>query len=243
MKNREKATQKQADFTFAHREEGFDNHIESSIRGYGNLHDDVVALSRYFVEEESDVYDIGSSTGKTIAAMAKQNHSFAPKTCYIGIENAAGFKDDMTKRVEEVETDNPGTQMHFVYDDVRNVKIENACLVTSIFTLQFMPPNSRREVLQKIYNGLNYGGAFIFAEKTVAKDARLQEMLTFNYYDYKRKSFSTDDIMDKERTLRNMLKPNTWQELTSMLACVGFDIYKIQPFWQNHLFVGAIAIK
>ena len=26
-----------ADFTFAHREEGFDNHIEQSIRGYSQL--------------------------------------------------------------------------------------------------------------------------------------------------------------------------------------------------------------
>ena len=39
------------DFTFAHREEGFDNHIEKSIRGYNNLHDDVVNLSRYYVED------------------------------------------------------------------------------------------------------------------------------------------------------------------------------------------------
>ena len=38
-------------------------------------------------------------------------------------------------------------------------------------------------------------------------------MITFNYYDYKRKSFSTEDIMDKERTLRHMMKPNTWKEI------------------------------
>lgn len=232
-----------ADFTFAHREEGFDNHIEQSIRGYSNLHDDVVALSRYFVDEESNVYDIGSSTGKTIAAMAKQNYEFAPRATYIGIENATGFKDAMDKRVVEVEEAYVGTKVFFDFEDIRDVEIENASLVTSLFTLQFMPPNSRFEVVKKIYNGLNYGGAFIFAEKTIAKDSRIQEMLTFNYYDYKRKSFSTEDIMDKERTLRNMLKPNTWQELTSMLACAGFSFDKIQPFWQNHLFVGAIAIK
>ena len=71
----------------------------------------------------------------------------------------------------------------------------------------------------------------------------MSNMMTFNYYDYKRKNFDTEDIMDKERTLRNMLKPNTWTELCSTLSCSGFDLYKIQPFWQNHLFVGAIAIK
>ena len=34
------------DFTFAHREEGFDEHIEKSIRGYSQLIDDVISLSR-----------------------------------------------------------------------------------------------------------------------------------------------------------------------------------------------------
>ena len=37
------------DFTFAHREEGFDEHIEKSIRGYSQLIDDVISLSRYFL--------------------------------------------------------------------------------------------------------------------------------------------------------------------------------------------------
>jgi tRNA (cmo5U34)-methyltransferase len=88
---------------------------------------------------------------------------------------------------------------------------------------------------------LNPGGAFVFAEKTVAENARIQEMMTFTYYDYKRKSFTEKDIMDKEVTLRNMLKPNTWKEIEEMIYAAGFS--SVQPFWQNFLFVGAIAIK
>jgi len=61
------------------------------------------------------------------------------------------------------------------------------------------------------------------------------------YYDHKRESFSAEDIMEKEVTLRNMLKPNTWSELNGMLETAGFS--SVQTFWQNHLFVGAIAIK
>jgi hypothetical protein len=61
------------------------------------------------------------------------------------------------------------------------------------------------------------------------------------FYDFKRKSFGTEDIMDKEQSLRSMLKPNTWSELTDMLSLAGFE--SVQTFWQHHLFVGAIAIK
>ena len=229
------------DFTFAHREEGFDNHIDMSIRGYGNLHDDIVAMSRYFVDNESSVYDIGSSTGKTILAMADQNYSFAPKCHYIGVEIADGFEEAMNDRVVEVEGKYPDTIVSYLKDDIREVEIHNASLVTSIFTLQFMPRNARAEVIDRIYEGLNEGGAFIFGEKTVATDARTQDMMTFMFYDYKRKSFSESDIMTKEVTLRNMLKPNTWDELQDMIYSAGFRT--VQPFWQNHLFVGAIAIK
>ena len=66
-------------------------------------------------------------------------------------------------------------------------------------------------------------------------------MITFNFYDYKRKHFEASDILEKEKTLRNMLKPNTWKELEGMLQCAGFKT--AQPFWRNHMFVGAIAIK
>ena len=59
-----------ADFTFAHRQEGFDEHIDWSIRGYSNLLDDVVSLSRYFVEEDTNVVDIGCSTGKLTARLS-----------------------------------------------------------------------------------------------------------------------------------------------------------------------------
>ena len=212
-----------------------------SIRWYGNLHDDIVSMSRYFVDNESSVYDICSSTGKTILAMAYQNYSFAPKCNYIGVEIADGFEEAMNDRVVEVEGKYPDTIVSYLKDDIREVEIHNESLVTSIFTLQFMPRNARAEVIDSIYEGLNEGGAFIFGEKTVATDARTQDMMTFMFYDYKRKSFSESDIMTKEVTLSNMLKPNTWDELQDMIYSAGFRT--VQPFWQNHLFVGAIAIK
>ena len=227
-----------ADFTFAHREEGFDEHIEKSIRGYSHLIEDVVALSRYFVEDETNVVDIGCSTGKMTKALIDYNLDHSQEAKYIGLEIAEGFEKDLEKRKKELSYYD---YVQFLSDDARWYEYSNCSLVTSIFTLQFMPKTDRRELLQNIYNGLNEGGAFIFAEKTICENALVQDMITFNYYDYKRKSFDTEDIMDKERTLRHMMKPNTWREIEDMLLDVGFGV--VQPFWRNHAFVGAIAIK
>ena len=223
------------DFTFAHRQEGFDNHIDQSIRHYSTLHDDIVKMSRYFVEDDSMIVDIGCSTGKTLAAMYEQNKSFAANACYRGIDYADGFVEDMNKRMDDYPA------LYLTQEDVREFEFYNASMVTSIFTLQFMPRKDRQDVINRIYEGLNPGGAFVFAEKTYSCSPKVQDMLTFMYYDFKRESFSTDDIMDKEQTLRNMLKPNTWSELNEMLSIAGFET--VQTFWQNHLFVGAIAIK
>lgn len=223
------------DFTFAHREEGFDNHIDQSIRGYSTLHNDIVKMSKYFVEDDTNVVDIGCSTGKTLKQMYDQNKDFAPHAFYEGIDYAEGFVESMNNRMMEC------PHLCLRQYDVRDFDFHNCSLVTSIFTLQFMPRKDRQEVLNNIYRGLNPGGAFIFAEKTYSCNSKVQDMLTFMYYDFKRESFDEKDIMEKEVTLRSLLKPNTWSELNTMLEMAGFE--SVQTFWQNHLFVGAIAIK
>ena len=169
--------------------------------------------------------------------MIEYNEDHCTDGNYIGIEIAEGFYKDLENRTEELKKH----KINFILDDIRNYDFENCSLVTSIFTLQFMPKKDRLNVMKNVYNGLNDGGAFIFAEKTICQNALVQDMITFNYYDYKRKSFDTEDIMDKERTLRHMMKPNTWEEIEINLARAGFS--DVQPFWRNHAFVGALAIK
>ena len=230
-----------ADFTFAHREEGFDEHIEKSIRGYGHLLEDVISFSRYFVEDETNVYDLGCSTGKMTQRLIEANYDHCTDASWYGIEIADGFQDDLEKRKEDIHKFDPNAWVYFEHEDIRETYIHSASLVTSIFTLQFMPKKDRKTVIENIYNGLNEGGAFIFAEKIYCNDTRNQDMMTFNYYDFKRKKFSTNDIMNKERMLRHMLKPNTLDEIKEMLKLSGF--YSSQVFWQNHMFIGIIAIK
>lgn len=231
-----------ADFTFAHRQEGFDEHIDWSIRGYSNLLDDVVSLSRYFVEANTNVVDIGCSTGKLTARILEHNHKACPDAQYVGVEVAEGFFGNLADRKVELSEKYPDTSVNFIEDDIRNYKFKNCSLITSLFTLQFMPYSCREEVINNIYDGLNEGGAFIFGEKIDTSHSRIENMLRTVYYEFKSKSFDYEDIMQKELTLKNMLKPNSWCEIERMLDIqAGFKA--VQSFWQNHLFIGAIAIK
>ena len=221
-------------FTFATSEEGFDNHIENSVRGYTNLWNDVLSLSKYFVEDYTEVVDLGCSTGKLLKAMIKQNHKHIPQARYTGIEIEEDFFKDYEKDLDEY------PQLNYFKGDVREYDFQNCSLVTSIFTLQFMKPKDREEVINKVYNGLNKGGAFIFSEKTFSCNPKVQDMMTFMFYDHKRKNFTDKEILDKEVTLSHMMKANTKTELYEMLNKAGFEVH---TFWQNFNFIGAIALK
>ena len=229
------------DFSFAHSPEGFDNHIDKSIRGYSNLLEDTISFSRYFVEDYTRVVDVGCSTGKLTKELVRVNRVNKPNPWYVGVELAGGFYDDMSETQKSISTEFPGTHINFVRGDVCNYQFENCSYVTSLFTLQFMPKTTRQQVLSNIYNGLNEGGGFVFAEKLMCEDARFQDMLTGLHHDYKRQSFTPEEIMNKDQELRHMMKPNTWKELNSMVLEAGFK--STQIFWRNYHFVGVIAVK
>ena len=223
-------------FTFAQSPEGFDNHIENSVRGYTNLWNDIVGMSKYFVEDDTNVIDVGCSSGKMLKAMITQNNEHVPNAKYIGIEIeedfAVGHGDDLIS--------NEWNNLAYENIDARLYPFSNASLVTSIFTLQFMPPKDRARTIKSIYDGLNDGGAFIFSEKGFSCNPKIQDMMTFMYYDYKRQNFSDKEILDKEVQLRHMMKPNTKTELYKMVQDAGFEIH---TFWQNFNFVGVIGLK
>ena len=222
-------------FTFATSEEGFDTHIDQSVRGYSNLWNDVLKFSEYFVEDGTCVVDIGCSTGKLLKTMKEQNDKFAPRCSYKGIEIEEDFFSEL------VDEDN----LKFYKKDVRSFDwvtgAVNCSLVTSIFSLQFMPKTNRQQIIDRIYECLVKGGAFIFSEKIFSSDSQLQEMMQFCYYDYKRQFYTAEELLDKEINLRHMMKPLTYDELIEMVKKAGFE--SIQPFWQNYNFIGIIAIK
>jgi len=71
----------------------------------------------------------------------------------------------------------------------------------------------------------------------------VQDMLTSLYLNYKRGHFSDEDILDKEKSLRDKMKPNRERDVVAMLTDVGFAADNIEAFWKNHLFVAFICVK
>ena len=98
----------------------------------------------------------------------------------------------------------------------------------------------RKNFCQIVYDGLNIGGAFILCEKVYQENGLMQEILSFSHYDYKSQHFTEQEIINKERDLRYIMKPNTINQNIDLLNQVGFR--NISTFWQSYNFVGIIAL-
>ena len=67
--------------------------------------------------------------------------------------------------------------VEIIEDDLRLHPYEKADLFISYYVLQFVAPRDRQQMLNTIYDRLNWGGAFIWFEKVRGPDARFQDIL------------------------------------------------------------------
>ena len=222
------------DFSFGEHASTFDHHIRSSIPGYKELLEKFVRLSRRFVQPNTHVYDIGCSTGRLLASIRQENRASRQQVRYVGIDCEPRFEAHWIRR--------RARDLDFRIGDVRNWAYERSSLVTSVFTVQFVPPMNKRELLKRIYDCLVEGGALMIAEKTLAETARLQDALTFPYYDHKlRAGFTPEQVLLKERSLRGQMTLLSEAELREALKQAGFR--EIERVWGEAPFAGFVALK
>jgi tRNA (cmo5U34)-methyltransferase len=108
--------------------------------------------------------------------------------------------------------------------------------------MQFVPPRDRQEIIQRVYESLHWGGAFVMFEKVRGPDARFQDMLSALYNDFKlRNGLSPEEILAKTRSLKGVLEPFSTAGNLGLLERAGFkDIMTVQKYL---CFEGFLAIK
>ncbi len=213
--------------------EHFEEHVRKSVPLYKEGHKLVVNLSDYFVKDDSICYELGSSTGTLSYKLAKRHDFRGAK--FIGIE----LEEDMVNKANELYQ---APNLSFVCDDITTATLEKADLIVSYYTIQFIHPKLRQQLIDKIYETLNWGGAFILYEKVRANDARFQDIITNLYMEYKlEQGYSADEIIAKAKSLKGVLEPFSTEGNVDMLKRAGFvDILSIQKYMN---FEGFLAIK
>ena len=211
----------------------FSNHVRKSVPLYTEGQELVVALSDFFVQDSSVVYELGTSTGALIGKLA-QRHK-AKTTRFVGI-------DVVPEMIGQACIENGGKNIEYVVDDIINFPYERSDLFIAYYTVQFGPPYLRQQLIDRIYEHLSWGGAFIMFEKVRAPDARFQDYMSAIYSDYKlEQGFTPDEIVAKARSLKRVLEPFSTQGNLDMLKRAGFqDCMTVSKYV---CFEGFLAVK
>ncbi len=213
----------------------FVDHIKLSVPLYETGHDLICQVSDFFVKDDSVVYEIGTSTGELLRKLAGHNPG-KPGTKWVGVD----VEEAMIKAAIEHCKDMPSISI--LHDDARIMDMEKSDFIVSYYTMQFVPPRHRQELFDKIYETLNWGGAFVFFEKVRGPDARFQDIVSQLYNEFKvNNGFTSDEIVEKSRSLKGVLEPFSTQANHDLLTRAGFkDFTTIQKYL---CFEGFLAIK
>jgi tRNA (cmo5U34)-methyltransferase len=126
--------------------------------------------------------------------------------------------------------------------DMCDFEISNASVVVINFTLQFIDPEQRQPLMQKIYDGLVPGGVLILSEKIHFDNDALQKSIEHMHLQFKRANgYSELEISQKRSSLENVLISDTEQTHIQRLQDVGFSSAGI--WFQAYNFASFIAIK
>jgi tRNA (cmo5U34)-methyltransferase len=194
-------------------------------------------MSDFFIKPKSLCYEIGCSTG-TLTLRLAAHHQNKPEAHFIGID----IEEDMIKKAESKLSKEKDLNVSFLAEDVMNLEIKEADLIICYYTAQFIKTSVRQNLMNSIYEKLNWGGALFLFEKVRGADARFQDILTSLYNDYKlREGYSAEEIIGKSRSLKGVLEPFSTQGNLDMLKRAGFiDINTVQKYL---CFEGFLAIK
>lgn len=212
----------------------FDEHIVKSVPLYYQTNWLSLEISDFFLKDKSIVYDLGCSTGAFLKALQSRNKS-KKMIKYIGI-------DSVPEMINYAKKFNFAKNIKFEKKDIIKLKLKKSDIIFSFYTLQFIDQKNREKVLKNIYKSLNLGGAFIFSEKILSKYSKNQSMNNDIYSTWKvSQGFSTTQVLNKTKSLRGVLDPNTSDINVEILKKVGFK--KIEIITQYLNFQTILAIK
>ena len=215
----------------------FPDMINRSVPGYSTVINMIGITAQQFTKSNTRLYDLGCSLG---AASLSMRHRLTEEGCeIISVDNAQAMIERFDKILQR---DNSKTPVQTLCADIQDVDINNASVVVMNFTLQFIPLSERKNIMTKIYSGLNEGGCLILSEKLAFSDNDENEMQIDLHHAFKKSNGYSDlEIAQKRSALENVLVPETKETHIQRLKETGFK--QVSPWFQCFNFASFIAIK
>ena len=204
----------------------FDDMLSRSVPFYDEVRKLVISL---ILSEQADgkkVLDLGSSTAKFLLDLHSKMDT---KMQLKGLDNSQAMLDRAEQKCQAF-----GADITLELADMLTYNYQNEDVVVSNYTLQFIRPMQRLELVKRICDGMNDDGVFIFSEKVVFDDKKLDKQMIDTYYEYKKEQgYSEYEIAQKREALENVLIPFTIKENIQMCKDAGFKNIETVFQWAN----------
>ena len=218
----------------------FPDMIKRSVPGYPTIVENLGVLAAQFAQPHSALYDLGCSLGAVTQALRR--HVKADDCKVIAVDNSPAMvercreylhaQDAMFQELLPVEV---------IEADILALDFQPASLVALNFTLQFVAPEQRLELLTRIRQALLPGGALILSEKLRFEDAAEQALLNELHLAFKRANgYSELEIAQKRSAIENVMKPDSLEQHRERLLAAGFS--RVVPWFQCLNFASLIAL-
>ncbi|MCL1097959.1 carboxy-S-adenosyl-L-methionine synthase CmoA [Shewanella gelidii] len=215
----------------------FNDMIRRSVPGYAQIINTLGDIAKQYVQPHTQVYDLGCSLGAATLSIRRQ---IDDRQCQIvAVDNSQSMIERCQQNIDAYVSE---TQVNLVCADIRDIEINNASMVVLNFTLQFLSPQDREQLMAKIYRGLNPGGILVLSEKLRFEDEPIQDLLDGLHLNFKRANgYSELEISQKRSALENVMKPDTYPTHEQRLKAQGFR--HVSLWFQCFNFASMVAIK
>ena len=168
------------------------------------------------------IYDLGCSLGATTLAVLHALRALgadepAARLELIAVDNSAA----MLARAREAVDD---ARVRFLEADIAGLDYLDADVFTMNWVLQFLPPETRTDVLRDIHAALRPGGMLLVSEKVRAEDPDTEAFHQAVHADFKRANgYSELEISQKRTALEDVMIPERIQTHLDRLRAAGFE--------------------
>ncbi|MFW5824933.1 MAG: carboxy-S-adenosyl-L-methionine synthase CmoA [Marinobacter sp.] len=215
----------------------FPDMIRRSVPGYTTIIPMIEVITEQYVQPGSNCYDLGCSLGASTLAM---RHGMPGAGCtLVGVDNS----EAMIERCEHfIALDDHPLPVTLRCEDVLETAIDNASVTTLNFTLQFVEPGRRLELLSRIAKATRPGGVLILSEKIRFECEAEQATQTRLHHEFKRANGYSDlEISQKRSALEQVLIPETLDDHRRRLEAAGFS--NVMVWYQCFNFVSMLAFR
>lgn len=218
----------------------FDDMLVRSVPFYLEQQHMIAEIAKKFWTPGTKVYDLGCSTGTTLINICQK---IKGSERFIGYDNSEPMIREARRKVKTFGMENQiQIQNYDLNKDLSKLSLKNASVVTLCWTLQFVRPLQRDNLIKRIYKNLVEDGILLVTEKVLTNNTHMNRFFIDLYYGFKeRNKYSFEEIQLKREALENVLVPYRIDENIELFRRNGFEIVEIFFQWYN--FVGILCLK